>query len=75
MKVKLILASVLLLLSFVLPVALATPTSAWCSGDLCGCGYYFEECRFECNGDLTCINECKRENIQCSKVCCAGNGG
>ena len=41
-----------------------------CSGDNCGCGYYFNQCRLECNGNLSCINVCKRENVRCSIECC-----
>jgi hypothetical protein len=41
-----------------------------CSGDDCGCGVAFEECRLNCFGNLSCISVCRKENIKCSKACC-----
>ena len=57
-------------------VTLASPASAidcggTCSGDNCGCGYYFNECRLECAGNLSCISACRRENVRCSIACCS----
>lgn len=42
-----------------------------CSGDNCGCGVIFNECRLQCAGNLSCISECRRENVQCSIACCS----
>ncbi len=42
-----------------------------CSGDDCGCGVAFNECRLNCFGNLSCINVCKRENVKCSIACCS----
>jgi hypothetical protein len=61
----------LLVLVMVL-VTLAAPATrvGACSGDDCGCGLIFEECRLECNGNLSCISGCKQCMIACSKACC-----
>lgn len=62
----------LLVLVLVL-VTLAAPTVRVraCSGDDCGCGIAFNQCRLDCFGNLTCINACKRENVKCSIACCS----
>jgi hypothetical protein len=68
---------VLLLMLVTLLVALAVPgsTSASCSGDNCGCGYYAAECRYECQFEpleyqRACLHECLVENKNCSIACC-----
>ena len=62
-----------LIMMLLVLVALARqPASACpgCSGDECGCGIEAQECVAECNGNFTCIGECRRENIACAKACC-----
>lgn len=54
-------------------VTLAAPAARVraCSGDDCGCGVAFNACRLSCFGNLSCISECRRENIRCSIACCS----
>lgn len=61
----------LLVLVMVL-VTLAAPAARVraCSGDDCGCGVAFNACRLQCAGNLSCISECRKDQIACSKACC-----
>ena len=61
----------LLVLVMVL-VTLAAPATRVraCSGDDCGCGIIFNECRLQCAGNLSCISGCRQCQIACSKACC-----
>ncbi|HEY0169599.1 MAG TPA: hypothetical protein VGB98_01005 [Pyrinomonadaceae bacterium] len=66
----------LMLLTLLVSVAAPRDTSASCSGDNCGCGYYAEECRYDCQQEppeyyYICVRGCNRESVQCAKACCA----
>jgi len=69
-KLGMLLVLVMVLVTLAAPAARVGVNAQTCSGDDCGCGIIFNECRFECNGNLTCISECRRCQIECSKACC-----
>lgn len=69
-KLGMLFVLVLFLVTLAAPSARVGAYAQTCSGDNCGCGYYFNECRLECNGNLSCIAECRRDWISCSRVCC-----
>ena len=65
----------LMLLTLLVSVSAPEPARA-CSGDNCGCGYYAELCRYDCQQEppeyyYTCVRGCNRESVQCAKACCA----
>ena len=66
----------LMLVTLLVSVAAPRDTSASCSGDNCGCGYYAELCRIDCQQEppeyySICLRGCNRESVQCAKACCA----
>ena len=69
-KLGMLFVLVMFLLTLAAPAAPAIDCGGTCSGDNCGCGYYFNECRLECNGNLSCISVCRKENVRCSIDCC-----
>jgi hypothetical protein len=70
-KLGMLLVLVMVLVTLAAPAARVGAYAGACSGDDCGCGLIFNECRLECNGNLACISECKKCMIACSKACCA----
>jgi hypothetical protein len=69
-KLGMLFVLVLFLVTLAAPSARVGVNAQTCSGDDCGCGIIFNECRLQCNGNLTCISECRRSWISCSRVCC-----
>jgi hypothetical protein len=71
MKVKLLVASVLLLFAFVLSAVLTTTTTTAraCSGDDCGCGVYYQWCSLNCV-TAECRQQCRRDAVKCAINCC-----
>ena len=65
-KLGMLLVLVMVLATLAVPAARVRA----CSGDDCGCGVAFTECRFNCAGNLACISACKQCWIACSKACC-----
>lgn len=72
MKIKLVLALVLLAMTFLAASAGISSSSRVkaCSGDDCGCGVAMQACMAGCSTQA-CRAQCRRDSIDCAIACCS----